>query len=320
MCAFIMRRASYKYELILSRPYPTIRFNKDKDSNPEYLCKYYSLNERNISAVIAHQVFVSSADLLNDLFDTLFLRIDVYPSQIEIYKALVENAGLPLDRDQFINSHEYRLKLRNTLFAIWNSSVGILSTTDDPLNDLMWAHYTNNEGFLVQFDYNKFPDNFGVPIPVSYLSNEKFQQTDNNNLPEKLFINALLKKKIWRYESEYRFLVFPKQENYFLTTGRFSNENYQELNMENRLQDYPKVSIKKVMLGFNFFKSLIISNTRIDFRKPNGLLRKSLLDWALQEEILVELISIDYKKMILVPRRFNLKKISELEFEFEYAC
>ena len=314
-----MRRARYKYELVLSRPYPTIRFDTDKYSNPEHLYKYYSLNERNVSAVIAHQVFVSSPDLLNDLFDTLFLRIDVHPTQIEIYKALVENVGLQLDTNQFINSNEYRIKLRNTLFAIWNSSVGILSTTDDSLNDLMWAHYTNNEGFLVQFDYSKFPDNFGVPIPVSYLSNEEFQQTNSENLSEELFINALLKKEIWRYENEYRFLVFPKQENYFLTTGIFSNVNYQELKKESRLQDYHPECVIKVMLGFNFFKSLMISNTRIDFRKPNGLLRKSLLDWALQKEIKIELISIDYKKMLLVPRNFNLKRISELEFEIEYA-
>lgn len=313
-----MRRASYKYELVLSKPYPTIHFDTIKDSNPEFLCKYYSFIERNVSAVIAHKIFVSSPDQLNDLFDTLFLRIEVQPSQIEFYKAFVENVGLPFDTDSFINSDQYRLKLRNTLFAIWNSNVGILSATDDALNDLMWTHYTNNEGFLVQFDYSKFPDNFGAPIPVSYLSNEEFQQTTSKNLSEQLFINTLLKKEIWKYENEYRFLVFPKQVNYFQTTGRFSNEDQQEYKKESRLQDYLPECVKKITLGFNFFKSLIISNTRIDFGMPGGLLRKNLLDWALQKEIKIELISIDYKKMLLVPGNFNLKRISELEYNIEY--
>lgn len=312
-----MRKAKYKYDLDFSNRFPIIRFKTDKDNRPEHLCKYYSLNERNVSAVIAHQIYVSSADQLNDLLDTLFLRIDVQPSQVEIYKALLEKVGLPLNLNQFINSHAYRITLRNTLFAIWNSRVGILSTTDDSLNDLMWTHYTNNEGFLVQFDYSKFPDNFGAPIPVSYLTLEEFQQTNSKNLFEELYINALLKKEIWRYENEYRFLVFPKQENCFLTTGRFSNENPQDSIKENRLQEYPSKAVIKIILGFNFFKSLMTSNSRIDFRKPNGLLRKSLLDWVFQEKIKTELISVDFKKMILVPRNFSLKRISALDYEVE---
>ena len=218
-----MRKTKYKYKLNNSGRFPMIEFDSIKEEEPEFICKYYSMNERNVSALLSNRLFVSSPDQLNDIFDTLFLRIEVHPSQFEIYKSLTESVGLKIDKEQFINSLQYRIMFRNTLFAIWNSSIGIFSTTDDPLNDLMWAHYTENEGFLVQFDYKRFPDNFGKPIPISYLNNEEFQTTKSNNLFEELFINALLKKKIWNYENEYRFLVSPIKLNYFLTTGRFSN-------------------------------------------------------------------------------------------------
>jgi len=303
----------------MDKHYPTISFDQIQEKIPPYLFKYYSLVERNVSAVIANKVFVSSPDQLNDLFDTLFLRIKVHPNQMSIYRSLVEFKGLEFDADRFMTSNEFRIELRNTLFAIWNSSIGILSTTDDSLNDLMWAHYTNNEGFLVQFDYTKFPKNFGGPIPISYLTNEEFQHEKNENLFEELFINALQKKKIWNYENEYRFLVSPKYENYFMTTGRFSNEDYQNLKKESRLQDYPPDCIKKVMLGFNFFRKLMTSNDRIDFSKPSGLLRKSLIDWALEKKIDIEIIFLDFKKMELLPRKFNLKRKSDLEYEIEYA-
>ena len=63
----------------------------------------------------------------------------------------------------------------------------------------------------------------------------------------------------------------------------------------------------------------MMSNSRIDFSRPGGLLRKSLLDWAIEKNIEIELISLDYKKMELLPRKFKLKRKSELEFEIEYA-
>jgi len=288
-----MRKSRYQYKLVLDKKYPTISFDQIQEKTPTYLYKYYSLIERNVSAVIANKVFVSSPDLLNDLFDTLFLRIEVSPKQMSIYKSLVEFKGLKFDTDRFMTSNEFRIELRNTLFAIWTSSTGILSVTDDSLNDLMWAHYTNNEGFLVQFNHSKFPENFGVPIPISYLTNEEFQQEKHENLLEKLFINALQKKKIWNYENEYRFLVSPKYENYFLTIDRFSNEYDQEYQKESRLQEIPSDCINKVMLGFNFFKAIMMSNSRIDFSRPGGLLRKSLLDWAIEKNIEIELMFLN---------------------------
>jgi len=106
-----MRQRRYKYKLKIQAPIPAISFDLDTDSQPEFLCKYYSLNERNVSAVISHKVFVSNPDLFNDLFDSLFCRIEVLPNQADIYKRLIEMGDGVFDRDQFNNSHEYRIAL-----------------------------------------------------------------------------------------------------------------------------------------------------------------------------------------------------------------
>ena len=313
-----MRDKKYSYRLESKDSYPIIEVKDIDWRKPEYICKYYSISERNVCAAISRKIFVSSPDLLNDLFDTLFLKIAVDKSHINIYRELMTYVDLEIDEEKFNNSQQYRESLRNTLCAIWTSKTGILCTTDDAVNDLMWTHYTNNEGFLIQFNYNLFPENFGDPIPISYLTNEEFLEYMYSDVYFQLYVNSLLKKQAWKYENEYRFLVHPRVYKTFLTTGRFSNEDHCGYPKESRLQSYPKECVQKIILGFNFFKPIMTTNLNIDFSKSTGLLRKNLIDYALNENIKLEVLSLDYKNMIFVPRSFELEKISGLEFEVKY--
>jgi len=313
------RDKKYSYRLESKDSYPIVEVKDIDWSKPEYICKYYSISERNICAAISRKIFVSSPDLLNDLFDTLFLKIAVDKSHINIYRELMTNVDLEIDEEKFNNSQQYRESLRNTLCAIWTSKTGILCTTDDTVNDLMWTHYTNNEGFLIQFNYNLFPENFGNPIPISYLTNEEFSEYMYSDVSFQLYVNSLLKKRTWKYENEYRFLVHPRVYKTFLTTGRFSNEDHYRYPKESRLQSYPKECVQKIILGFNFFKSLYVGYNKVDFGKPDGLLKKTLIDFANKENIDLEVLLMNHKKMILEARRFQMKKVDELIFEIKYA-
>lgn len=312
-----MRKRRYKYDIDYKRGRPQIKQGSDFYL-PNYLYKYYSLNEKNVDAVISRKIYVSSPHQLNDLFDSLFLRINYSVSKKEEYKSVVEAVGLEFDNHLFENSEEYREKLRNTLFAVWDSATGIISTTDNSLNDLMWAHYTNNEGFVIQLDYKKFPENFGSPIPISYLYNKEFSEKNNYNPLEELFNNTLSKKHIWQYENEYRLIVFSKTHNYFLTDGPFSNVKHQEYEKDSRLQEYPAECVNKIILGFNFFKPLMIGNKKYDFNKPEGLIRKTLIDWSMKNNIELEIIIIDHRQMQLKSSKFQLIMKNELEFELKY--
>ena len=314
-----MRKNRYKYKLENTYPFPTIHFDSDSYSQPDILCKYYSLNERNVSAVISHKVFASSPDLFNDLFDTLFRRIEVLSSHIDIYQKLLENVDMDFNIDEFKNSNDYRIMLRNTIFAIWNSKIGFISTTDSQYNDLMWSHYSNNEGFQLQFDYDKFPSNFSNPIPISYLKPDEFSEIQMEDLFDNLFQNALHKKIDWQYEDEYRILVYPRKEKSFLTTGLFSNEQHLDYEKESRLQEYSRSCVQKLILGYNFFKPVSIDENKINFGKPTGLLRKNLIDWVLEKNIKIEMIILDFKEMQLDSIDIDLEKISDLEFEIKYA-
>lgn len=159
-----------------------------------------------------------------------------------------------------------------------------------------------------------------TPLPISYLTIEEFSEYVYSDKPFfQLYVNSLLKKREWKYEYEYRFLVHPRVYKTFLTTGRFSNEDHFGYPKESRLQSYPKECVQKIILGFNFFKSLYTADNKVDFGKPDGLLKKTLIDFANKENIDLEILLINPKKMILVPKSFQMKKVDELIFEIKYV-
>lgn len=106
-------------------------------------------------------------------------------------------------------------KFRSILHGQLGSGVGILSLSEDPTNDLMWAHYaSNHSGFVITFDEtNAFfhsersnQDEFFHLRKVSYigkhLSFESFEEmVDDEN---ELFISKL---DAWAYEREWRMLA-----------------------------------------------------------------------------------------------------------------
>ena len=307
------------YSLNYRGEFPEIEVEGIEFNKPEFLCKCYSFNERNIAATISRKIFVSTPDLFNDLFDSLYLKINVVPEDFEFYKRLLSYVSLPIDKEEFLTSMKYRDKLRNSLSAIWTTKTGILCTTELSTNDLMWAHYTNNEGFLIQFDYCKFSENFGNPIPINYLKSDEFNKYVYSDHMLQLYVNSLIKKCDWSYENEYRFIVHPAQEKTFLTSGRFSNEDHDSYPKESRLQTYSAECVKKVILGFNFFKSLITNGNRVDFGKSGGLLKKALLDYTFKEGIKTEMLVMNPGDMKFKPIQFTSEKIRELLFEIKYA-
>jgi len=106
-------------------------------------------------------------------------------------------------------------KLRSLLHGHLGSEVGILSLSEDPVNDLMWAHYANHHtGFVIEFDganeffhrQRSYEDEFFHLRQVSYIDKrlnfESFEQLVDDE-------NDLLASKLnsWAYEKEWRMLV-----------------------------------------------------------------------------------------------------------------
>jgi len=102
----------------------------------------------------------------------------------------------------------------------FSDNVGICSLTRNPLNLLMWAHYSENHtGFVVEFviplessfDPKKNPIKFMewlIPQSVQYKTAKpmvSFLNDDNNTKMEKQF---LIKSNDWRYEQEERVIDY----------------------------------------------------------------------------------------------------------------
>ncbi len=106
-------------------------------------------------------------------------------------------------------------KLRALLHGHLGREVGILSLSEAPTNDLMWAHYAGDHaGFLIEFDEaNDFfhcqrseKDEFFHLRKVSYIDKrlnfESLEQLiDDEN---ELFVSKI---NSWAYEKEWRMLV-----------------------------------------------------------------------------------------------------------------
>ncbi len=131
----------------------------------------------------------------------------------------------------------YLKKIRNTQYGVWTALYGILCLAPINNDELMWAHYAKNSGFLLEFDHTKFnKENFLGPFPINYLKSlEKidfgklitgFEDIDTNKLLNTIFgfsIASLIKKAIWKYEDEYRYLCLPDNKRQFKVHGHFSN-------------------------------------------------------------------------------------------------
>lgn len=274
---------------------PILKIKPDKEIiKPTTLSKYYALNNNNVLAFINQQFYVSQPDDLNDLFDFYLDLIDFSNHEFSHIEMLFTD-GQERDnaRQEFqSNKHLFLEKVRNSLYRIWISTFGILCMTEDKVNDLMWAHYTNNRGFLIEFDYDKFGSNYFGPYPINYI--EKLEKLDfckfENNLG--FFMASLLKKLVWEYEKEFRFFCLPEIKNNFKVSGRFSNAEF-NFDLQDRLVNYPRSAIKKVLLGFHFYSENITTSIGqyeyfLNFRSENSLLKIALLNKIIQEKIPTE--------------------------------
>lgn len=151
---------------------------------PRYLYKYRNFSKYTLDGLRSNEVWFSSADVLNDPFDSN-CRIDTrvpIDEQQEIRKQMflfcTKVNHLRDDKDVVQLSNDPSLPddlkfawscKEFARFAFYSS---IYSLTEKPLHPLMWAHYsTSYSGFVVEYDTTREgPDFwFQAPRPVRYL-------------------------------------------------------------------------------------------------------------------------------------------------------
>lgn len=219
-----------------------------KSVTPKILFKYYALNCNSVDALKNSYLYASEPSQLNDPFDCHPNLIEYETNEIENIRKKREpqfrDYALPIERQ---NDVALRMNYYNKF-----RSIGIISMTTEPENTLMWAHYAQNKGFMLEFDVDKLNDFWG-PYPINYSEN---LENYNENLEKVLcsddgdhthFLRqTIVKSKEWIYENEWRFLA-PKNEDMYLP--KLGSKKDSQLDRKFKYTN----SLKSITLGSLFF-------------------------------------------------------------------
>lgn len=142
------------------------------------------------------------------------------------FRFLLENPGTPKEEafhrclaaaEEYVASFDHAGKI-NEIFdkfmRVTNKIVGVLSLTDTPNNELMWAHYANShDGFAVGLDPDSgfFQPKAGEPHLCGELMNVQYSDTrpvvfvdpGKLDIPKEIFFTKTTK---WSYENEWRMI------------------------------------------------------------------------------------------------------------------
>jgi hypothetical protein len=298
------------------RPDPNLNITK-----PKTLAKYYPLTQNSLNAFINDSFYLAQPDNFNDLFDFSPLAIDFSAYEFVDFENLFHVNKRKIELEKYnLNANKYKNDIKDDFYRSWVQMNGILCLTKNVDNDLMWAHYTNNEGFLLEFDLAKLPINYLGPFPINYVKERckvKFNRNIDVNLG--LFIEALIKKKIWDYEDEYRLFFYPEDINkYFQVNGIYSNESFEASKIE-RYISYSNDAISKIVLGFNFLgKDITKVNDYqyiIDLKHENSPIKYCILSKVIRENINTELLFQDFNDYSLKTIPVKIKYAGGTKFE-----
>ena len=298
----------YSIEKMEVKPILTIKPSKEI-IYPTTLSKYYALNKNNIHTLVNSEIYACRPEEFNDMFDSNFLLVDFRNVSFAQIMGIFTGVDLIRMRDQYDNDPQgFMDRFRNNTYSDWNERSGISCFTTNQLNELMWAHYTMNSGYLIEYDYSLFPKNMTGPYPINYTNELSLIDASNVNPILAFMASSTIKKNIWEYENEFRFIIYPDSREIFETTGRFSNHDDSSRPKSSRLIKHSKGAIKKIIFGFNFFKHESVSKELpriIRMESENAFYKCILLNYVIENNIEVENIFW---------HNFNLKNV-KIEIE-----
>lgn len=197
-------------------------FNDLFDVNP-------SIEKLNLKSILRNLVGQEKEKLVNSFFDMLIK----YNYRDKSFNTESNKKAFLLGINQLSNE-EVISAISDVVYEEINTSIGILSLTEEFDNILMWAHYTDyHKGFVIEF--NSEIEYLGQPHKVIYNPDNKRPSLELNIInPE---ITFLTKSKEWEYENEYRIIR--------------KLENADEIKGDNYLFKFPKNLINSIYCGCN---------------------------------------------------------------------
>jgi hypothetical protein len=279
----------WTYAIKKSKPEIIIK-DPNNTSVPRKLYKYYSLSGNSVDAVVEEYFYASHPVQLNDTFDCHFRLIEIDDHECDEIRS---KFGLSKVEVEFFEW------LKN--FKI----LGIISTTKDPLDLRMWAYYTNNRGFVVEFETSSVPGSlFSGPFPVQYQDNvlrQKISVKDEiKSLPNLLYLlNS--KSNVWKDENEWRYIGL--KEDMEIPISGFQGGNDRKVSYKGT-----DLEITAIYFGTLFFlDEKFIENVSENNYNPNALKLKKRLFQFLNKRPEIDLfdVTIDKDTMTLKPDKLG---------------
>lgn len=254
-----------------------------KEKYPKNVIKFYSSTWYNFDAFLKSYLYLSHPYQLNDMMDCeryvfdmrkLCKKPDLF---IKLMNEIKENRP---DFDQHCifskvsSENPNRLhNLQQYIFDSYYSYGGIISLAIDKFNELMWSHYTNENGFAIEYSpidlensIINHPNNniFNKPIfkPIQYKSKPESIDCSENNIHEINLFSAYQKCAEWNYEQEWRILV--TSQRYLGRYNYYIDEQEKEFGL--RKLFYSIDAVKRVFIGKRFWTNLnfIVKDEQID--------------------------------------------------------
>ncbi|RMZ58446.1 DUF2971 domain-containing protein [Chryseobacterium nematophagum] len=258
---------NFTYEL--DEKFNHIVTTNPQTKEPDVIYKYYGIGENSFSALENLRLYCTHPYLFNDSMDSSELLLDFENLTIDKFKRFHQKM-LPdkLDKLNLDELFEEDLKrnfytFRGFVYNYFSRKIGLISLTTIPFNILMWSHYTNETGFLIEFDTKNLLDDIPQKNkditnycfrPVQYVEKlEIIKMFDENfKTPDIPFLyTTTIKLKEWEYEQEWRLSIYKEDMGIPASILYPGVIDYEGKN--NRFFKYSKETIKSISLGKHFF-------------------------------------------------------------------
>lgn len=254
----------------------------NKIERPSTFYKYYALSKTSVEALTNMYVYATHPYQFNDPFDCNEKLVE-FDSWDDVRNLMGE---------KFDEIHNLYSNLEDACSfskkAYWNllyRKLGIISLATVADNYQMWSLYSENNGFCIEFDVEKFPFKHFGPFPMNYTECVPGAiHIGNEGGFVAMLIQSNIKNIWWKYENEWRLYV-PNPVGlvlkYFGKEREMKDFNFGD--EHDRKFRYPLAAIKSIILGPKFFDNLIantIGSYEMDVSCPSN---KELLELELME-------------------------------------
>jgi hypothetical protein len=188
-----------------------------------------------------------SRDIVVRNLQSAFLRAQIANPDVEPEVLWARILSAAQQHMQSFDVEEKAVQIFDMFMRVTNRYVGVLSLSEDPLNELMWAHYANSHaGFVVGLDSEseffqpkpKEPKVCGELMNVIYTDTTPvvFVEPKKLDIPREIFFTKTTK---WSYEREWRMIKYLEQADEVVTAG----------GKKIHLFAVPKEAVKEVLFG-----------------------------------------------------------------------